>query len=58
MWIVKMNGDFVALFALECDASAMRRTRLQLFPDAKIEVLYFHADVPEYKTVLAALTAE
>lgn len=44
MWIVKMDGDFQALFALESDAAAFRRERQTLFPESNVETFYIHAD--------------
>ncbi|WP_158101019.1 hypothetical protein [Variovorax sp. JS1663] len=44
MWIVKMDGDFQALFALESDAWTFRGARQALFPERVIEVSYIHPE--------------
>ena len=53
MWIVKMNGDFQALFAMESDAAAFRQSRQRLFPEHQVDIYY----LPPNSALIDALTA-
>lgn len=53
MWIVRMDGDFQALFALETDAWAFRRARQALYAERNVEVVYLHADSALLETLTA-----
>lgn len=40
MYSVKADGEFQALFVIECDAWHFRAERLKLFPDQEITIEY------------------
>lgn len=44
MWVVKMNGEFQALFAGETAAWAFRAECMRLFPERDVTVGYLPAD--------------